>query len=200
MIKDGLGNKWNQAGNNYYYYDCTKQYNKFCPTFNSSHCDHNYVGCSAVALGQILWYWEWPDYAIIHDSIKHNGNVLGDARPHFYDWENIPGQIVGSTTQYNADNIAKLLRDCGYAEHMLYRSSYSMAGLPKIQYAIENYFNFHYTTVPDNLIDDYYNILVNEINNLRPILCHAWETIITNAHTFVIDGYDSNYNFHINFG
>ena len=203
LIKDGVGNKWNQVGNNCIlscYYDCTRQYNKFCPTFNSYQCGHNMVGCSAVALGQILWYWEWPDYAMIHDSIKHNGDVLGDVRKHFYDWDNIPGQIIGSTSQYKADNIAKLLRDCGYAEHMLYRSTYSMAGLPKIKYAIENYFNFHYETVHDNLIDDFYCILINEINNLRPILCQAWETILSDAHTFVIDGYDSNYNFHINFG
>lgn len=69
-----------------------------------------------------------------------------------------------------------------------------------MKYAIENYFHFHYEQVHDNLIDDYDYLLINEINNLRPILCQAWETILSDAHSFVIDGYDSNCNFHINFG
>ena len=137
---------------------------------------------------------------MIHDSIKHNGDVLGNVRKHFYDWEQIPTKLLNYTSQYQADNIGKLLRDCGYAEHMLYRNTFSLAGLPKMKYAIENYFHFHYEQVHDNLIDDYDYLLINEINNLRPILCQAWETILSDAHSFVIDGYDSNCNFHINFG
>ncbi|MDD5991261.1 MAG: C10 family peptidase [Paludibacteraceae bacterium] len=195
-------NRWSQDGNN----DgsgaplCDKVYNKFCPDFYNVSCGLTIVGCTAVAIAQILWYWHWPDYAFIKDHINMAGTPYGQSRKHYYDWDNMPPSITNSTPMYQVDQVAGLLRDCGYAAHMLYMGVGSMAGTGKLRRALVNTFNFHTQRYYEYAWTDIAPVLIEEIQLKRPVICQAWKSI-TNAHTFVIDGYSSQTNkFHVNFG
>ena len=195
---DGQENSWNQDGNNdvSQQYDCNKVYNKFCPKLCNVSCQRTLAGCTAVAIAQVLWYWKWPDYALIYDSINAVGSHIGNLHRHYYDWDNMPATINNSTPMYQVNMVAGLLRDCGYAAHMVYTCIGSSADVLQLEDALDvlnmhwQYnFNYDWTNVS--------SLLINELQIRRPVICQAAKGIGT--HTFVIDGYSSGM-FHINFG
>ncbi len=203
LKRNGIENIWDQNGNNGYYYswNCNKVYNKFCPAFYDVSCGRTLVGCTAVAIAQILWYWRWPDYALVRDNINMAGTQYGTERRHYYDWDNMLPRIDNYTPMYQVDMVAGLLRDCGFTANMIYSNGWSGAGLVKLENALSRFhlhwvYNFNYAWT------DVASLLINEIQAGRPVICQAGkEGDIRDAHTFVIDGYNSSTEqFHVNFG
>lgn len=210
LKRNGLHNNWKQSKNNAHSDTptdtyCDKIYNKFCPTFFSNSCGRTVAGCSAVAMGQVLWYWNWPDYAIISDSIDMLGGAFLGTSRHDYDWANMPVAIYDTTPNYQAFSIAELLRDCGYAAHMIYSSGGSAAEISYVQYALSFTFHMHTHRITEVLGVNIQPDIITEINALRPVICQATESKKEKGisiHTFVIDGYRYNngVQFHINWG
>ena len=201
LKRGGHVNQWNQSSNNGSEIDsCNKVYNKFCPVASNGKCGHTLVGCTAVAIGQILWYWHWPDYAMISDTI-HAGVPSGQERKHYYDWDSIPCSIDNHTSMYKVNMVAGLLRDCGYAAWMLYGASNSLAGPVNLENALENTFNFHVHSSFDLSNSTLAPLLQYEIQQMRPVICQGTGPGWGNIHSFVIDGYSSISNkYHINWG
>ena len=112
LKKKGIEVIWGQAGPSN---DCERNYNKFCPAQSGSSCGRAVVGCVAVAIAQIMWYWEWPYAATIPTTV--GGSTL---EWHFYDWDKMPAAINPTTPMEHINMIAGLLRDCGYAVDMDY--------------------------------------------------------------------------------
>lgn len=202
LKRNGIENKWNQSSNNGYTTDdCDKVYNKFCPDFYSVSCGRTLVGCTAVAIAQVLWYWRWPDYALVRDYINMAGTQYGTERRHYYDWDNILPRMDNNTPMYQVNMIAGLLRDCGFTANMVYMSSASAADVIKLETALSRFhmhwvYNFNYAWT------DVTSLLISEMQADRPVICQAGkEGTLTNIHTFVIDGYNSSTGlFHVNFG
>ena len=120
-------NRWKQSKNNGANdadgnCDCNRAYNKFIPASHDISCGRALVGCGAVAMAQVMSYWQWPDYAFIRDTIIA-GVCSGDWNQRFYDWDNMPNEIKSTTTIYQADAIAELLRDCAYAANTIFWDS-----------------------------------------------------------------------------
>ena len=201
LQRNGVENYWRQEGNNGSVTpNCDKVYNKFCPDWYTPSCGHTYVGCTAVAIAQVAWYWRWPDYAMIKDNIDMAGTPYGTERKHYYDWENIPPRIYNTTAMYQVNMVAGLLRDCGYAAHMLYGTTYSQAGTVKLANALDTY-NFHVNARFEYSGMDFNPILQYEMQLDRPVICQAQGPGWANIHSFVIDGYSSALNkYHVNFG
>ncbi len=201
LKRNGEENLWRQSKNNDESYDCDKVYNKFCPTWYDTDpiCNRTIVGCTAVAMAQVLWYWRWPDYVIMYESINMAGTPYGETSRHYYDWDNMPASINNSTLMYQVDMVAGLLRDCGYAAHTLYMYDGSESIPTKLTYALEHYYNFHVNPCFEYSWMDFGPILQYEIANNRPIICQAGNN--GGGHTFVIDGYDPATNkYHVNWG
>lgn len=202
LKRNGIENKWNQSSNNGYTTDdCDKVYNKFCPDFYSVSCGRTVVGCTAVAIAQILWYWRWPDFALVRDYINMAGTQYGTERRHYYDWDNILPRMDNNTPMYQVNMIAGLLRDCGFTANMIYSSSGSAADVVKLETALSRFhmhwvYNFNYAWT------DVTSLLISEMQADRPVICQAGkEGTLTNIHTFVIDGYNASTGFfHVNFG
>lgn len=150
-------NLWKQGYNNSN--QCNPSYNMHCPTSNSDscRCGHKLVGCGAVAMGQIMWYWQWPK----------------SSEYRTYHWENMPGKIISSTPYIEADEVANLLHDCGLASGMSYHCSYSYTVSDSIIKAFKDCFNYK------NVIKHYANdwtyqnswrdLISSEIDNGRPV-------------------------------
>ncbi len=201
LMRNGIENKWNQSRNNGDTTDsCNKVYNKFCPDFYNVSCGRTLAGCTAVAIAQILWYWRWPDFALVRDFINMAGTQYGTERRHYYDWDNILPRMDNNTPMYQVDMIAGLLRDCGFTANMLYTGSGSAAGVVKLETALSRFhmhwiYNFNYAWT------DVTSLLISEIQAERPVICQAGEEGSGLIHTFVIDGYNSTTGlFHVNFG
>ena len=195
-------NVWDQSNNNYNYSDTNKIYNKYCPTFYNVSDGRTIVGCTAVAMGQVMWYHQWPPSANIPAVINKAGITSGGTITRYYNWNNMPRGIFSSTTQEQADSIASFLRDCGYAGHMIYGNGWSSMTLTNAKSALGN--TFHYNSKMKQYsagANAFNNIIKSEIAANRPVIIQATHATDASTHTFVIDGYDSTDEmYHINLG
>ena len=195
-----LGNlHWGQSGGG----SCitNKIYNKYCPTVsNPQNCNRAPVGCVAVAVAQIMWYWRWPYAAYIPTTPGGSTEQL-----HFYDWSLMPEYIDNSTTMDEVDMIAGFLKDCGYKLDMDYGADGSGAtddnalkllkdfGYDKISIMKKDKWN----------TEGWTNLLRSNIDNGQPVYYSGYGNILGgDGHAFVVDGYQTGSSpiYHINWG
>lgn len=198
--------KWGQSGcnGNGGCVSCTKVYNKFCPDWYTPSCGRTVVGCTAVAMAQIMWYWQWPHTAFVPANVDSDGEPQGSKELHLYDWSLMPNRITASTPMEEVDMIAGFLRDCGHACKMEYKENSSSAAIEDAKKAMINYFYYDGQITYHNKLRDTIEwtvLLRNEINAGRPIL-YAGYRDGGKGHSFVVDGYNKNnpYLFHVNWG
>ena len=209
--------RWNQQGHADYewdyaleqpIYNCDYSYNKFCPDWYTPVCGRTYVGCTAVAIAQIMWYWQWPHTGYIHSGIDKKGNGTGTMELHLYDWDLMPAFLTdGSyarqpTPMEQVNMVAGFLRDCGYAVKMKYGEDGSASTQPKAKDALINTFAYSadISYKIRMLTANWDKKIRDEINAGRPVLYRGQRN--NKGHEFVIDGYDAANpdKFHVNWG
>lgn len=184
---------WNQSFNNSDENNCTPSYNQDCPESNNSECScgHKPTGCAPVAMGEVMWYWQWP-----RESSYRK-----------YHWEHMPPFMDNDTDPWEASNISRLLRDLGRATLTAYTCDGSGTWYSFVEDALRNDFgystakkmiawNWRYGTAWNDLIK-------SEIDNNRPVIFYGDDGIIFNGHYFVLDGYndfDGQLRYHVNWG
>lgn len=197
-----LGNiAWRQLTNESYpYADCSKVYNKFCPNINTNMqylCGHAVAGCVAIAVAQIMRYWEWPYAADVPTTIGGSTKVKK-----FYDWSLMPSTLSNSSTMAEVDMTAGFIRDIGYDLDMDYGESSGTTD----DDALSTFENFGYDENTLNLrakwkTAGWTNILHSEIAAGRPVYYSgSSSTLCIGGHAFVLDGYDAYDLYHVNLG
>lgn len=180
--------------------DCDLGYNKFCPTISDApeQCNKAAAGCVAVAIAQIMCYWEWPHTAKVPTTIGGSNYVLKS-----YDWKKMPARITSSTPMENVDEVAGLLRDCGYQTDMHYGKGSSAND----DDALDALKMFGYNPNTMRIVkkintEGWSTLFYNELLAGRPVYYGGYSGAFwTNGHAFVIDGYDaSKSKYHMNFG
>lgn len=190
---------WDQSGGG----SCSanKTYNKFCPIVNSTErCGKAPVGCVAVAIAQIMWYWKWPYSAQVPTTIGGSTTEIK-----FYDWDKMPEYINDFTPMEEVDMIAGFLRDCGYKLDMNYGANGSSASDNN---AVNTLKAFGYDENTINLrskwnTSGWTNMLRTNIDNGQPVYYSGWsKSVGGDGHAFVVDGYRNGNSpiYHINFG
>jgi|GEM_PF-2520966 len=192
-----LTTKWSQE----------RYYNAYCPADASSCsiCDgHVYVGCVAVAIGQIMRYHAYPvrgRFAWSYTPAEHPeyGEQSADFDNTTYNWSNMPNQLY----TYNTD-VARFLHHCGVAVEMDYGPHGSGAFSDDARTALILF--FRYSAEAFLLFRDLYNydvweeMMKAELDASRPIYYGGTGT---GGHAFVMDGYTVNNGldwFHMNWG
>ena len=183
-------------------YDCTPSYNQRCPPEDSitcpypplgnvCECNHKPVGCGAVAIGQTMWYWLWPEST--------------DYRT--YHWENMPNEITSTTPANEADEIAYFLSDCGEASDMTYCCQGSWTTSENLAEALRETFGYssahRYKITEWEYGLSWLNLIKSEIDNRRPVVYYADTSDFRSGHYFVIDGYkvdNGQLFYHVNWG
>lgn len=196
LQKDGKFVAWNQKGNADILPEPDKCYNKFCPhdsVLGGNSDGRALVGCVAVAMGQILWYWEWPKAAIVKDD---NDNSL----IRVYDWEKMPTRLRNTTDMYSVDQVANLLHDIGVASKMDYGIHGSGASNSDARNALRNVFAYIDSAAFNTIHTNLYEIMKQDLDLSRPVYFSGANLADSTAHAMVIDGYDIKDNFHLNFG
>lgn len=191
---------WGQSKNNSG--DCFPSYNMLCPTFHDASCGHNLVGCTVVAMAQIMWYWGWPHAAYVPNSISSSGTPSTVLHQQVYDWGNMPTEIVSSTPTYQANQIATLLRDCGYWSDPSYSASGTGVSLHDALTTLQNHFDYTGILYKSNLSQSrWITILKQNIDNGTPVLFAGYKKDTKAGHAFVIYGYRNlDDKFKINWG
>ena len=196
-------------------------YNYMCPDGNYlDKGDDGYdatnlcvTGCVATAMAQVLYYWKWPNQCAAIDSyglgyydsnwnFVETNRVKGVPATQFK-WEKMKTKYGYNETGEAADAVAELMRYCGQSVHMGYDVGGSGANLSPSDLASV----FNYSPNIRLLTRDYYTtaqweaLVYEELSaeHPRPVL-YSGRTSRNEGHQFIIDGYDGNGLFHINWG
>ena len=207
-----LTTAWNQG----------KPYNMKTPKKGSGQDPYCKVGCSAVALAQVMKYWEYPTTSPALDgyTCPTSGYVIDPLPEYTFDWEHMRDSYPSSSSgidqlpQTDIDAISWFMRYVGQAETMDYGLDKSGAEREEIMQAlgIFGYRDAHVIEKIDFQTDEvnYTNeqwgeLIQSELIAGRPLIYCAFDMSSDSTgiggHAFNVDGYDAdNDMYHVNFG
>lgn len=194
VVEPLVTTKWNQDA----------PFNNFAPEYtddnnNTQRCA---TGCAATAMAQIMKFHNWPEQGVGHYSYEHQsfGTISSNFSEHVYDWSNMIDRYNnGEYSNVQADAVALLMKDCGVSLNMNY-GPVSGASIYSYTPAFKNYFRYSSRTVNRSGCEtaEFTKIITDELQEGRPIIyCGTGED---GGHAFVVDGYDTNYFLHVNWG
>lgn len=194
VVEPLVTTKWNQDA----------PFNNFAPEYtddnnNTQRCA---TGCAATAMAQIMKFHNWPEQGVGHYSYEHQsfGTISSNFSEHVYDWTNMIDRYNnGEYSSVQADAVALLMKDCGVSLNMNY-GPVSGASIYSYYPAFKNYFRYSSRTVNRSGCEtaEFTKIITDELQEGRPIIyCGTGED---GGHAFVVDGYDTNYFLHVNWG
>lgn len=190
-------------------------YNQHCPqrTNADGELENCPVGCVALALGQIMKYYNYPETGKGSKSYQPFGLsevISADFENTQYHWELMRDSYVrfGSYKSYTdeeADAVATLLFHTGVSVGTIYQlsgsSAFAYGNIPRdlvenFRYAEDE---IRYLSRNDYDKEEWMALIFNELSNGRPIF-YAGNSPTSGGHAFVLDGYDTTGQVHINWG
>ncbi len=185
-----LTTTWNQS----------PYYNNLCPSGTPA-------GCTAIAMAQVMKYWNYPPQGTGSHSYNHStyGSLSADFGATTYNWANMPNSLTSSSTSAQKTAVATLCYHVGVSVNMDYGPSGSGApivGSNSVQTALPQYFGYKPTTVgiykSQFTNTAWVDTLKSEISAGRPVVYAGFDN--SAGHAFVFDGYNSSSQFHVNWG
>lgn len=179
-----------------------------------------FPGCVATAMAQLIYY-----HARKSDAGKVQCKALPSYTYNFYDtgsnsyvnttvpaleattfdWDHMRGYYKKSDTEGDEPKaVAKLMHYCAVAIEAMFGTDETLAYDSKVIKAMTTYFGY-----PDNIQfirsknyawDEFENLLRAEIEAGRPVLYAAENTLGPGGHDLIVDGWDADGRFHINWG
>ena len=196
-----------------------KPYNMKTPKKGYGSDPYCKVGCAAVALGQVMRFWEYPTVspALPGYTCPSSGYVLEDLPEYTFDWANMLNYYRSSTDQYTdaqIDAVSWFLRYVGQAESMDYELDKSGAPRENILDALQTFGyldarvieKIDFQTDEVNYSDEEWGELIqSELIAGRPLIYCAFDMSSDSTgiggHAFNVDGYDADNDlYHVNFG
>jgi len=178
---------WGQSFPNDGAFECA--YNFFVES-SSCGCGHCAAGCVAVAMAQIMNFWQSPSSD--------------------FDWCNMPNELITTSANYSTERnaIATLISDCGVKAEMDYCREIdgiitcnSGSTIGKAKQAIQNDYSYS-----NDMLHRYRWLTIKwktkmrkSLNDGDPILYGGQEPN-GGGHAFVCDGYEDDNYFHFNWG
>ena len=164
-------------------------YNYYC--VSDSGCSYYPVGCGAVAMGQVMNYWNYP--------------ILSYNLSEQIDWCNLTNTLdYGTMTNYDIcrDAIAKFLFNCAKNINTVFGCYGSNSNLDDIYNALINIYGYSALRPRQRGHDDaeWLIRILSDIDEGRPVIYRGADANNENGHFFILDGYDSDGKFHINWG
>jgi len=169
-------------------------YNDLCPT-DPKTGEHTLAGCVAIAMAQVINYWQFPVLGIGKhsytwtDSKGKKKSLSANFADTYYRWEDM---------EQTAISVAQLVYNCGVSVDMDYSSGFSGSSEYYAKNALEEYFGYSgdiRLRARNSYSDEDWAAL------LREQLDKGWPIIYSSrVHTFVVDGYNSEGEFHSNQG
>ena len=175
--------------------------------FNDQTPDRCPAGCVAIAMSQIMNYYKYPlvgkgSFSYISKTNKYRESY-NFSQPGF-SWNDIKDSYSAFSSSQNKKAVANLVYGCGVSVGMDYTYKGSGAYLNDVPYALISFWNYNNNTSyryrPYYDSNEWYNLILNELRNKRPVL-YGGVDASQGGHAFVIDGCSEKYNkFHVNWG
>ena len=170
-------------------------YNNMCPS-------GSVTGCVATAMAQVMKYWNYPTIGIGSHDYQYNGfGILSaDFGATVYDWNNMAETYSNSSTSEQKTAVATLMYHCGVSVEMKYGPIESGSNIHRSSISMNTYFNYSTSYIEKKNFSDqkWIDTLKYELNHSKPILYAG--NGASGGHAFVCDGYNSDNNFHFNWG
>lgn len=202
-----LTTRWNQGN----------PYNITCPIYytEKDNDEHKYpaTGCTATAMAQVMYFYRYPAKTKAAIPAHSNTYTLKNGsrktvtapqipRNTILDWDNMR-DIYSWQGEANANAqdtaVANLMLYCGQSVNMHWGPS---SGANFSAEAYINYFGFDARAYVgerrDYSIDEWFGMLYNEIEQGYPVLFSGFSS--GGGHAFVLDGFDGENLFHLNWG
>lgn len=180
-------------------------YNSLCPALNDKG-DLCVTGCVATAMAQVMKYHEWPKQGTGSFSYTPEGTdytLSADFSKSIYDWGNMLEDYRNGYTDVQALAVAELMKDVGISVKMEYGAQ-SGAYQHDILTALTTYFGYNKGMLMCNRTNynhtEWNNLLKKELAANRPLIYGGDNSFENAAHEFVIDGYNEEGNYHVNWG
>ncbi|RGL01780.1 C10 family peptidase [Prevotella disiens] len=172
------------------------------------------TGCVATAMAQVMYYYQWPNnitkeipaYTIKGETGHYSGTVAKVDAGTAIDWANLKLEkyTSGSTTAQK-EAISKLMAYIGSSVQMVYDyAEYGGSGaMPSdIAPAFNDYFNYSASFLDRSKVtaQEFEDAMYNEVAHNRPVIFNGSQADGGGGHCFVLDGYNGNGLFHINWG
>ena len=174
------------------------------------------AGCVATAMAQVVNFYKFPAktkavipaYTITYTSEKNGSKktVSQKAIPRntLIDWDNIRDTYNwenGHVANAQDSAVANLMHYCGQAVQMHYGPS-SGAVTSAAKDVLINMFGFddsaYWVDRSSCSIDEWFDLIYDELNSGYPVLLQGHSS--GGGHAFVIDGFDGEQLFHVNWG
>ena len=175
-------------------------YNGQCPADPSGVSGHCVTGCVATALGQLVYYFRFPQSGIGSYSYEHPdyGTISANFAEADYDYN----QMMNALNAPNPE-VAELLFHLGVACDMVYGPQSSGMYNHKAAYALRTFFKYSPETqyvYRDSTTMDWDSLLVTHLDQKIPMYYAGWSVPNINGHAFIVDGYQGDNFYHFNWG
>lgn len=199
IVEPLLTSVWNQS----------PYFNDLCP-FDATEGERTVTGCSATAMAQIMYYWNYPARGTGFHSYRHvtYGTLSANFGGTQYKWEDMTDDV-----QESNNAVARLMYHCAVSIETdfgvaseggsgAYVISDQSARKHCVEYALKTYFKYdpslHGIIRSDYSDSEWLTMLKGELDEGRPIEYAGFG--LGGGHAFVCDGYDANDFFHFNWG
>ena len=169
-------------------------YNKACPVYQG---EPTLTGCTATALAQVMNYTRWPETecsAVPAYTSPSYRIKMPELPATTFDWD--------AMADASDEEVARLMLYAGQCVKSDYTVNSTAGSFTMIPQALKQYFgydaNVRYVLRSNYTIEEWDNLLIDELSAGRPVLYSGFTT--SSGHAFVCDGYDGQGLYHINWG
>lgn len=186
-------------------------YNLFTPLVPGKNT-HTKTGCVATSMAQVMKYYEFPkqakdvvNYQYVGDDGKQH-SISADLTQSIYEWDKMDNSYQATTDEEHQKAVAQIMYDCGVSVKMQYGAVYSGAFDMDVPNAMIDHFSYDENITymsrvfDENMTDEkWFSTLYQQLSDGMPVI-YGGLTGSYQAHSFVIDGYNKNGEFHIVWG
>lgn len=187
---------------------CTSKWNQGAPYNNDCPTDANgrsVTGCVATAMAQVLRTYQHPVECVggeySYEWAKGGKTLTLNYDEIKFDWSKMNDSY---TSTESAPEVSKLMYALGVASQMNYSSSASGTTGIKMCQALARNFNFDNSLTYNQrewyTQGEWQQLIYNELAQGHPVYYDGANTDYTSAHAFVVDGYQGDGFFHLNWG
>lgn len=189
-----LKSQWNQLA----------PYNLMCPSNGS---DNAVTGCGATCISQIAYYYRFPVVGSGSNSYVSSTNGFScsyDFSKAAFDYDNMTDTYDSNSTAAQKNAVAELMYAAGVAVNMDYKvyPYSSTCTLRNIEAGLRNYFRYDagmsICYMENYTLDGWKEMLCTEVSEGRPVVYQGIGKKL--GHVFMLDGYNTDMLFHINWG
>jgi len=186
-------------------------YNAYFPEASGGINGHIGNACGHTSLARILHYWEFPIIGNDALTFTDNGGYTWSANfgGATYKYDNMPASVNSGSSEAEYTDIATLVYHAATSMHDRYGSGTDMNNMA---YAMRHYFNYsnaHYVSRYNYTKAEWISLLKSELDEGRIVLVQGMSLYAPGewhegnnvaGHWYLCDGYNSNGEFHLQYG